>query len=824
MKKLAWLAWLSLWLPSTSVVADPSPQAKAEPVSRILYLYYYPDARHVVEVLRGHSIGEASSSTSTKDDLEQALDEQRADRAASERRAAGYAASSTPSSSSSTVIQSLTGRPAVSSLQEEALAAGLREREAALDRRRFERAAAPVDQLLAPADPTATDPAGQVTISVLGKGMIHLQGPAAGVHRLARMVHEIDRPVGRVKVGLHTIQLELPDSDDIERLHDLVDQHIRHARQLTVRSMELFRQSYDEEVRLRQRPGDHPNCPVGLFCPRFVEEMGRCKHTTGHEAAESLASSLRSLDLLGVLYLTSLAGDDFRRDVWNRFHVAVGQEIVKADSDYFTALFHASQEDRWNRGMYRGSRPECKGVLDPQRLTEASQRDIRFANLERLLRGQECGAGMNSVQQATVSLLEAAQERFEAETLVASLKTDQRLYHQIAWHQQQFGQRGELRPFEEFALAETIDQSESAIVDLDERLRSAVATVDSQLAQLALAMEEDFAAQFYRRAMRHIREASQHWNVRMGQIESTSILTGDRISARVSPGQTVQLDLPNRPILAKEILDGVEVVASETQNVAQRWAVRSAAQGVGPAGSLLADALGATRAGEQLDRLAPPPTNYQVDAGNEVEITPIIQPDGQSISYRLCYPYRTQIASPAGSGEAPRFVKHFIDTQVQSKNYEMQEVSRFRIGIQASRPTRGVPAFEDIPWAGRLFRTRETRSQTVRETMILADAVIYPSILSVTGTHWLIPRAASESMRRDDRQAALQEELIEQSRARIDRLVREQIEGTSRREKEDLASEPSSKEPLAQPIEASWHRSNSNDSIERVSIRSLPTR
>jgi hypothetical protein len=806
-----------------SFVGQGQLESPNEPISRILYLYYYPDARHVVEVLRGHSFDEP---TAPMANLDERIEQTKVDRAQAERRLEAIAARDLPTNSTNQIINQLTGRSTEPAPADEATAAGLRAREAILEQRRFEAITVGQEQILMPGDPSASDPASRVTISVVGKGMIHLQGPAKGVHRLARMVHEIDRPVGRVKVGLHIIQLELPDGEEVERVHDLVEQHIRHARQLTTRSMELFRQSFDRAIESRKKPGDHPQCPVGVFCPRFVDELARCKHASNHEAAESLASSLRSLDLLGVLYVTSLAGDDFRKEVWERFDELVESEIIKMDYEYLEGLFKAAQEDPWFKGMYRGSCPECKGVLKPTLMTSASRREIRFTNLERLLERQECGVGMNSVQTATVALLETAQNRFEAESNVASLKADQQLMIQIAWHRQGAAGPTLRNPLEEFTLDRTIDQSESEIVDLDEQLRSAVATVDSHLTQLAVAMEEDFANQFYKRAMRHIRQASEHWNVRMGQVESTSIVTGDRISARVSPGQTVQLDLPDRPILAKELLDSFEVLASETQGVAQRLAARSAANAVGPAGTLLADAVGINRVGDQLDRLAPLPRNYRVDAGNEVEITPIIQPDGQSISYRLHYPYSTQISSPAGSGEPPRVVKHFVDTQVQCNNYEMHEVSRFRIGVQASKASRGVPVLQDIPLAGRLFKTRPTRSESVRETMILADAVIYPSILSVTGTNWLIPRSSSEAVLRDERQTELQARLLQQSRDRLDRLVKAELQEASEMPTSDpLASGAETDPANTTPTDVQWHRSPpSTDRIERMAARHLPVR
>ncbi|MBY0587987.1 type II and III secretion system protein [bacterium] len=817
------MAWRRCWVLLVSSLgwAPPlsaDPPLTAEPMSRILYLYYYPDARHVVEVLRGHAISEVEAKEPASVlALDQAIEQVKESRARAERQLENPSPRPDGGSLLTTALSSTVPSPSDSitqaQLQAEAAAAGLRAKEAALEERRFDVNEPDQDQILAPGDPASPDPASQVTISVVGKGMIHLQGPPKGVHRLARMVHEIDRPVGRVKVGIHTIQFELPDGEHVERVHDMFEQHIRHARQLTIRSMELFRQSFNESIQKRKGPNDHPQCPVQIFCPRFLEEMGRCKRSSGHEAAESLAESLRSLDLLGTLYLTALANDNFRDEVWTRFDKLVETQIVEMDREYLAGLFRAAQDDPWIRGMYRGSCPECKGVFNRSLIEQSSRQEIRFVNLERLLRGQECSATMNGVQSATIHLLAVAQDRFEMQSSVAMIKADQILLTQVAWHRAEGGSATPSFPLEKFALDRTIDEQESGIVDLDAELRSAVATVDSELRQIASAMEQDFANQFYKRAMRHIRQASEHWDVRMGQIESTSIVTGDRVSARVSPGQTVQLDLPNRAILAKEILDTAEGLVAESQGLVERFSARAAARAAGPGGTLLADALRLQQAGNQLDQLAPPPNNYRVESGNEVEITPIIQPDGQSISYRLHYPYSTMLSSPVGSGEPPSVVKHFIDTQVQTSNYEMQEVSRFRIGVQASRAPRGIPVLQDIPLAGKLFRTRESRSENVRETMIMADAVIYPSILSVTGTTWLTSHPSNRVGHGDPKRSELEAKLLQQSRERLEGLIAEELRRTSSAIEESpvqpvVAPENSTSRIQQAPIRTTWRQSS----------------
>jgi predicted nucleic acid-binding Zn-ribbon protein len=59
----------------------------------------------------------------------------------------------------------------------------------------------------AAADLSSIDPVMQVSISVIGEGLIQLRGPIRGINEIRTMINQIDAPLGQVKIGLFTLQI-----------------------------------------------------------------------------------------------------------------------------------------------------------------------------------------------------------------------------------------------------------------------------------------------------------------------------------------------------------------------------------------------------------------------------------------------------------------------------------------------------------------------------------------------------------------------------------------------------------------------------------------
>src|SRR5262249_18267675 len=70
----------------------------------------------------------------------------------------------------------------------------------------------------APRKPDPDDPVEQVAISVIGEGLIQLRGPIKGLNVIRTMINQIDAPVGQVRVGVHTVQVNGERGDRMEEV------------------------------------------------------------------------------------------------------------------------------------------------------------------------------------------------------------------------------------------------------------------------------------------------------------------------------------------------------------------------------------------------------------------------------------------------------------------------------------------------------------------------------------------------------------------------------------------------------------------------------
>ena len=101
-----------------------------------------------------------------------------------------------------------------------------------------------------------------------------------------------------------------------------------------------------------------------------------------------------------------------------------------------------------------------------------------------------------------------------------------------------------------------IEEQAAHVLDLQAVVRAEVAALDGQLKRLTTAFEQDLRSQFYKPALERLRRTSSMWQVHMGQTQTTTIRTKDRMVAHVSPGQTAVLDRPVRPVLLQKTAGG----------------------------------------------------------------------------------------------------------------------------------------------------------------------------------------------------------------------------------------------------------------------------
>lgn len=320
------------------------------------------------------------------------------------------------------------------------------------------------------------------------------------------------------------------------------------------------------------------------------------------------------------------------------------------------------------------------------------------------------------------------------------------------------------------------DEQEEKYIELEEGCRSHISQIDSYLKRLAIALEDDFKVQFYDPAFAEVRRASREWDVNLGQVERTTILTNNRALAKVSPQATMEFDLPKRDIMITEAMNGARALVNEYGNLMQDPTFLSATamlsgspavggvggrspisglpgQGLGAGGvrnvlpgqstdateQLMAQTGGPSRTfGSEFEKLIPDPAVYKIETGTGFEIRPVIQPDGHSIIYDFDYMYTTNIREPVRPDEKHlgRVKRHFIHTEVQTSSFELREISRYQVALKVSRTSRGVPLMEDIPGVGILFRPLPSAESALQQNIILGQSTVYPTLFDLMGLRW----------------------------------------------------------------------------------------
>lgn len=324
-----------------------------------------------------------------------------------------------------------------------------------------------------------------------------------------------------------------------------------------------------------------------------------------------------------------------------------------------------------------------------------------------------------------------------------------------------------------------IDDMEEKLIELLEGTRSHTAVVDGYIKSIATALDDDFNTQFYNPAFRKVREASRYWDVSLSQIETTRILTNNRTFAKVEPQATMEFDLPKRDILVTEAMKGAKAMVDEygallndpsflaLSKLRSGQPTSSLAQGTTGGGSspmrnvlpglprlddeevLRQAGPGRREFGSALEALIPDPAIYKFETGTGYEIRPVLQPDGQAVVFHFNYMYTTNVREPVRPDEKHlgRVKRHFIDTDVQLSNYELREVSRYTVALKASRTSRGVPLFEDIPALGVLFRPLPSAESSLQQNVILGQSTIFPTLFDLMGLRWAPAVADLDTLR-----------------------------------------------------------------------------
>jgi hypothetical protein len=723
--------------------ADPSLRVAA--ATRLIPLYYTRNTERVISMVRDPVTSPAAQSTSIASDRLERLAEQR-------RRllARQMALRSKPAAAAGVLRQAVAEVPLNPiSIDQDSREIDLEfklldDQEQALRAELFRDESRHTEALtpLVSRPIVSDDAIDRVRITVVGEGLLHLRGPLEGVNAITRMIHEIDKPVGEVKIGIHVIQFTGSDDTAFEGVNGAIDRYLSHARLMSRTSQSLFRIALGH-VAARYHAAHPQRFEDAFFYGPCVQNF--CL-LSGTQTPITLAM-LDSRDIVNTLYLVGLANQEARSEVLTEFRRLVATELPRLHEEYQRVVLtpHTRVDSNSKTPSFFARLTRSKPEQDPDSLHPPRVLDHRFAQTMTMLETfGEQAESVNPIQVATARFQRALLGLREAEAAVAAMRNDRLLLAlsspAAASHRRIETVSGSLIDNASFAkLADhVIEQQEAHVLDLREVVRAEVAAVDTQLKRLTTAFESDLRSQFYKPVIEDLRRHSSVWKSRMGQIQSTTVLTHDRVRARVSPGQVAVLDRPIRPVLLQEGLQVAHGLAREAQSLSQTAGMIAASDAVLPSGSaILAQACLAPTPGQHLGATVGQSERIAVSVGDDISVTPVIQPDGFSVAFHLVYTHTPKRDAPDPSSGAAGVQRHLVESDVHIGSLEWQEVSRFRVLMDNEEQGKGIPLLEDIPTIGAAFRPRRAGGSTTQENIILVEAVVYPTAIGLAEKSWL---------------------------------------------------------------------------------------
>jgi hypothetical protein len=290
-------------------------------------------------------------------------------------------------------------------------------------------------------DINSIDPVQQVSLSVIGEGVIQLRGPSKGINKIARLIHQIDTPVGQVKVGIQTVQINGEHGDRMEYVYERIDKHIAQARFLTNESMQLFRRAVQEVASEVAQQVDE-----GFIPPDMDEWSSDCARLTGanlhhwryvnaffggdfirelremdsellkHDNKLLSLHSMDTISLAGALYVTAVAKHSVRMMILDRFLGFVQSELPRKEVDYYRALTRIRHADPCVNHILMEHFGQKHDLKDARRIWDKALRTYQFSNFVGFFDMQLAGDDtLNNVQHATIRMAQALKAQLVAE-------------------------------------------------------------------------------------------------------------------------------------------------------------------------------------------------------------------------------------------------------------------------------------------------------------------------------------------------------------------------------------------------------------------------
>ncbi|MCS7466834.1 hypothetical protein NZK35_09280 [Stieleria sp. ICT_E10.1] len=224
---------------------------------------------------------------------------------------------------------------------EEALDLSEQEEIARADQFRLEVAAAHEDpDTYGAAKLDSVDPVAQVSISVIGEGLIQLRGPRKGINVIRTMINQIDAPVGQVKVDVITAQVNGENGARMEAPVGKIDAQLKISRGLTSQSLMLLRRAIQQEATLIATMHGTGHYQIDRDRRYLYEFFGRDFIDELYEMDSEFLNSenkilgLHSMDTISLhqaLFVLALAKNDVRQRILANFMQMVRSDLIEAE-------------------------------------------------------------------------------------------------------------------------------------------------------------------------------------------------------------------------------------------------------------------------------------------------------------------------------------------------------------------------------------------------------------------------------------------------------------------------------------------------------------
>lgn len=195
-------------------------------------------------------------------------------------------------------------------------------------------------------DPQSYDAVRQVTIKVIGEGLIHLRGPIKGVNLIRIMINQIDSPVGQVRIAMHTIQVNGEDGKRMEIVADRIQKSIDQSRFLTVQSSQMLRKAIvsvasevatstcQDGIAMSQEERDQKYL-YAFFGQDFIEAL-RAMDSEFLQSGNKLLSihSMDTTSLSSALFVLALAKNEIRQQILAQFYASIETQLPEAELQF----------------------------------------------------------------------------------------------------------------------------------------------------------------------------------------------------------------------------------------------------------------------------------------------------------------------------------------------------------------------------------------------------------------------------------------------------------------------------------------------------------